>query len=100
MAELTKDELEREICVYDKQKLISYCLKLFETNQRLVETNRALYEAGEMNKRFAKDYKKEADRLKGRTLWQVLNERIEIRINRIKSRRAASVEAFRIKIKD
>jgi hypothetical protein len=45
MAELTKDELEYEIVRYDKQKLISYCLKLFETNKRLVETNTALHKA-------------------------------------------------------
>jgi len=54
MAELTTEELEREIVVYDKQKLISYCLKLFETNRHLVDTNTAL-------QRAAKEIQKESE---------------------------------------
>jgi len=33
--ELKREELERELVVYDKQKLITQCLKLFDSNKRL-----------------------------------------------------------------
>ncbi len=33
--ELKREELERELVVYDKQKLITQCLKLFDSNERL-----------------------------------------------------------------
>ena len=36
MTPLTPEDLERELVLYDKQKLITYCLKLFNTNQELV----------------------------------------------------------------
>jgi hypothetical protein len=35
---LSRDELERELVRFDKQKLITQCLKLFDSNRELVKT--------------------------------------------------------------
>lgn len=84
---LNRDELEREIVNYDKQKLITECLKLFDSNVGLVDR---IGELRGVNMELLKqrvEYKEKADRLELRTLWQVLNERIALRIEKIRKRR-------------
>jgi hypothetical protein len=83
--ELTKRELEKELIGYDRQKVISKCLKLFEMNRRVVSHNDKI-------RLMLNDYRKrdilqgaEISRLRSRTVWQVLNENL---IRKISLRRA------------
>jgi hypothetical protein len=84
---LERDELERELVRRDKQSLISDCLKIFDTNTMLFEQVEQL--KGERNDARAETQalKTEVERLKARTLWSILNERIQWRIEKIRSRR-------------
>ena len=89
---LNREELEREIVNYDKQKLITQCLKLFDSNVGLVRQLE-----GELVKR--RECAEEAlalqirlSRLERRTLWEVLNERIQGRIDAIRFRRGGAVK--------
>jgi len=84
---LNRDELEREIVNYDKQKLITECLKLFDSNVGLVDRIEQLRGVNMELLKQRVAYKEEADQLRIRTLWQVLNQRIELRIEKIRKRR-------------
>ena len=84
---LQRDDLERELVRHDKQALITDCLKIFDTNTIMfeqIETLKAQMEAVEIHRA---ELKIECNRLAARTLWQVLNERIAWRIEKMKSRR-------------
>lgn len=86
MADLTREELERELVRFDKQKLITQALKLFDTNKTLQQIIE-----GQIEKIRILDAEKtsltvEVDRLEGRKWVQVLNESIERRVKRLKER--------------
>ncbi len=84
---LERDELERELVRRDKQSLISDCLKIFDTNTMLfeqIETEKGRSADLEAEKRALSV---EVERLAARTLWAILNERIERRIAKIRNRR-------------
>ena len=86
---LNREELEREIVNYDKQKLITQCLKLFESNMGLVNQIGINRESRIILKAEIKELKAENQRLSLRTLWQVLNERIALRTEKIRKRNAS-----------
>lgn len=84
---LERDTLERELVRRDKQALIGDCLKIFDTNTILfeqIETAKAQLKDWENHFNVAT---REIDRLKARTLWAILNERIAWRIEKIRKRR-------------
>ena len=86
---LNRDELEREIVNYDKQKLITQCLKLFDSNVGLARELGIIRQSHTGLKAEAKELKTENHRLHLRTLWQVLNERIALRTEKIRKRNAS-----------
>lgn len=86
---LNRDELEREIVNYDKQKLITECLKLFDSNVRLVDELQTSRDIATIWKNDITVLQLEVQRLNERTLWQVLNKRIEHRIDKIRKRKAS-----------
>jgi len=84
---LERDELERELVRRDKQSLIGDALKIFDTNTMLfdqLETSKVAIKSLEGEKR---SLNVEVDRLRSRTLWAVLNERVALRIEKIRARR-------------
>ncbi|GAH07839.1 unnamed protein product [marine sediment metagenome] len=84
---LERDELERELVRKDKQALISDALKIFDTNTMLFEQVEAAKGNNKILDKMLRDLGKEIDRLKARTLWSILNERIQWRINKMRKRR-------------
>jgi hypothetical protein len=84
---LERDDLERELVRQDKQTLITDCLKIFDTNTMLFEQVEALKASLDHSVKNTFDREDEINRLKARTLWQVLNERIAWRIEKMKKRR-------------
>jgi hypothetical protein len=84
---LNRDELEREIVRYDKQKLITECLKIFDVNVKLAEELATHKRVGIAAIEKAVDARKETDRLAARTIWQIINERLEYRIKKIRTKR-------------
>ena len=86
---LIREELEREIVNYDKQKLITQCLKLFDSNVRLVDELGATRASRVILKDEIKELKIDNNRLELRTIWQVLNERIALRTEKIRKRNAS-----------
>jgi len=84
---LERGDLERELVVKDKQTLITDCLKIFDTNTILfeqIETAKAHIVDLQSEKEMAAV---EINRLKARSLWAILNERIAWRIDKMKKRR-------------
>ena len=84
---LERDELELELVRQDKQKLITNCLKIFDTNTMLFEQIETAKGNNEELKKMAVELGKEIDRLRGRTLWEILNERISLKIEYMRKRR-------------
>lgn len=84
---LERDVLERELIRRDKQSLVSDCLKIFDTNTMIFEQVEAFKTKVNELERRIKEHQTEVERLKGRTLWAILNERIQWRIDRMKERR-------------
>lgn len=84
---LDREVLERELVCRDKQALISDCLKIFDTNTLLFEQVRELTAQGLEDKARINGFKKEIERLNARSLWAILNERIQWRIDRMKAKR-------------
>jgi hypothetical protein len=84
---LKRDDLERELVRHDKQALITDCLKIFDTNT-------IMFEQIETLKAQVKDLEARLDikrariyLLEKRTVWQVINTRLQKRIEKMKSRR-------------
>ena len=86
---LNREELEREIVNYDKQKLITECLKLFDSNVRLVDDLLTAREGGKITMEQLTKAKGKIYLLETRTIWQVLNERIALRTEKIRKRNAS-----------
>lgn len=84
---LERDELERELTRHNRQTLIDDCLKIFDTNTILFEQVERLKEEKKALTLDAVEAIKERRRLERRTLWQILNERIAWRIEKIRKRR-------------
>lgn len=84
---LERDELERELVVKNKQALISDCLKIFDTNTMIFEQIETAKGNTKVLDDLIRKLGKEIDRLKARTLWAILNERIAWRIEKMKKRR-------------
>lgn len=83
---LNREDLEREIVNYDKQKLITQCLKLFDSNVGLVDELEKMCLSAKNAAEDAIGLRAEKSRLERRTLWQVLNERIALRTEKIRKR--------------
>jgi regulator of replication initiation timing len=80
-----RDDLERELVRHDKQALITDCLKIFDTNTMIFEQVETL-------KAQVKDLEARLDikrariyLLEKRTVWQVVNTRLQKRIEKMKS---------------
>lgn len=84
---LKRDELEHELVGRDKQALISDCLKIFDTNTMLFEQIQESKIIEKQLKAAIDLLTAEVKRLNARTLWEILNERIQGRIENIRSRR-------------
>jgi len=84
---LERHDLERELVVKDKQTLITDCLKIFDTNTILFEQIETAKMHMDNLGQDIVDLKKEIERLKARSLWAILNERIAWRIDKMKKRR-------------
>lgn len=73
---LNREELERELVRFDKQKLITECLKLFDTNVALTER----IEAYRIRVRDVEEANLDLVRmnreLKARTWWQMLKKKL------------------------
>lgn len=84
---MTRDELERELVGYDKQKLITNCLKLFDANVKLVESAKtAREESGRLSGENLR-LETEMTALKEKPFWHLVNQWLEFRIESIRSRR-------------
>ena len=84
---LERHDLERELVVKDKQTLITDCLKIFDTNTIIFEQAEQL-KKDVINATLEMDRLEcEIERLKARSLWAILNERIAWRIDKMKKRR-------------
>lgn len=84
---LTRFDLEKELVNYDRQKLITECLKLFDSNKGLIVELEMNTRIGLNLKGEVKDLKAEVDRLKRRKLFGVINDRLDWKIARNKKRR-------------
>lgn len=84
---LKREELEREIVTYDKQKLITQVLKVFDSNVRLAEELERSRAVGVATMESLNKAKKRIDELEGLTIWQKINQRLEYKINKIRTRR-------------
>jgi len=84
---LERDELELELVRKDKQALINDCLKIFDTNTMLFEQVEAAKGNNDILDKMIRKLGTEIDRLKARTLWSILNERIQWRITKMRKRR-------------
>jgi predicted Zn-dependent peptidase len=82
-----RDNIERELVRHDKQKLITQCLKLYDSNVRLADELARLNVVGVEAMKSVNQFKAEVRRLTERTMWQIINERIQFRIDKIRSRR-------------
>ena len=84
---LERDELERELVLRDKQALIGDCLKIFDTNTMLFEQ----IEAAKVELKQLKSDKQELSDLidvyKQRKWWQLINDRLAWKIEKIRKRR-------------
>ena len=85
-------ELEKSLVKRDRQALISDCMKCYDTIESLTiqidsykERLKVVEEEGKINA-------DEVFRLRTRTIWQVLNERIEGRIDAIRFRNGGAVK--------
>lgn len=83
-----REEIERELVRYDKQKLITECLKLFDSNKQLSFELQNSREVNTATMSSLSNAKVEIARLKARTTWQVINDRLSQRIERIRKRNA------------
>jgi hypothetical protein len=83
---LNRDELERELVVYDKQKLITQCLKLFDSNKSLSHIIEGQVEKIRILEAEKQTDTVEIDRLNSRRWVTVLNESIRKRTVRIRNR--------------
>lgn len=86
---LDRGKLERELVLRDKQALIGDCLKIFDTNTVMFEQMEILKAEAIDAAAAIRGFKVEIDRLNARSLWQVLNERIARRIEKIRKRKAS-----------
>jgi len=84
---LERDELEREIVTYDKQKLITEVLKIWEVNVRLAGELDRSRTAGIRAMEKIAEHRNRIDELERMTLWQKINQRLEYKIERMKARR-------------
>lgn len=71
---LNREDLERELVMYDKQKLITQCLKIFDTNVELVNSVKRLGLAADEAKEKANSLGAELDRLRKLKFWAWVNE--------------------------
>ena len=85
MSELKRDDLERDLVRYDKQKLISECLKIFDSNKMLRDIVHNRVEQIATIEQDRTSLRVEVDRLKSRSIWEILNERTRIRLNKKKA---------------
>ena len=87
---LERDDLERELVRQDKQTLITDCLKIFDTNTIMFEQNETFKaQVLDLEQRI-KEHQDEIERLRGRSLWAILNGRIAWRIEKMRNRRKAT----------
>jgi len=84
---LERDQLERELVTKDKQTLITDCLKIFDVNT-------LMFEQAETAKAYIKDLEDQLNQankrilfLECRTVWQVINTRLEKAIEKIRKRK-------------
>ena len=86
MADLKRDDLERELVRQDKQKLITQCLKLFDSNSMLASIIDGQVEKIRILEAEKTTLRVENDRLDARRWVAVLNESIRKRVVRIRNR--------------
>lgn len=94
MSELTnkekrknRDEIERSIVSYDKQKLITEVLKVYDVNVRLADELVTARNVGIETTEKLNAAKKRINELETMTIWQKINQRLEFKITKIKTRR-------------
>lgn len=94
MSELTnkekrknRDEIERSIVSYDKQKLITEVLKVYDVNVRLADELVTARNVGIETTEKLNAAKKRINELETMTIWQKINQRLEFKISKIKARR-------------
>ena len=86
---LERDELERELVLRDKQALITDCLKIFDTNTMLFEQVEAAKSELKLLKVENVDQRNRIDELRQRQWWQLINDRLAWKIEKIRSRKAS-----------
>ena len=89
---MNRETLERELVTFDKQKVITQCMKLFDSNAGLVNETIRLKGLIDEVIILKAEHMNEVKRLNKRTLWQVLNERIQARIDSIRFRNGGAVK--------
>jgi hypothetical protein len=78
MGRLTREELERELVMFDKQTVITQCLKLFDTNTNLVLQIEAYQNRIKEMEEMVEGLVAKNKELKQRTWFQMLRKRIEL----------------------
>ena len=81
---MQREELERDIVSYDKQKLISVSLKLFDSNKRLADNVRKLKASNARRIDEAAKYEAELKSLYNLPFWGWVNNWLERAIKRKK----------------
>jgi hypothetical protein len=76
MGRLTREELERELVMFDKQTVITQCLKLFDTNTNLVLQIEAYQNRIKEMEEMVEGLVAKNKELKQRTWFQMLRKRI------------------------
>jgi len=72
--EFTRDDLEHELVMFDKQKLITQCLKLFDTNKELVSSLKAIGMEREGLVKVVSGYRDNEIKLRSLKFWPWVNE--------------------------
>ena len=83
-----REEIERELVRYDKQKLITECLKMFDSNMGLadqVKTLRDKLGEAQIAEGTARKAEKRYDEM---TVWQFINQKLSRAVERKKTNNA------------
>lgn len=84
---LERGTLERELVRKDKQALITDCLKIFDVNTLMFEQSETAKQHIAVLESTILAREMEIERLKARSFWAIINERLEVRIKKIRQRR-------------
>ncbi len=83
----SRDELERELVRFDKQKILTQCLKLYDTNVELVLKIEAYQTRVKEMEEMVEGLVEKNRELKERKWIKVLNDNIQAKIDKKRNKR-------------